>query len=319
VLSLDPGNYQRHAVHRGERTWVETNCYVDVWIELLHALGHEPLAALPFTFATDFEGDQWTFFKFPLADLHELFGLDVQELAIWRPLVAHLEEQVARGRPVLVELDSFYLPDTAGTAYKRAHVKTTVAVVEIDAARSHLGYFHGPGYFYLSGDDFLDALRARGPQNPEMLPPYAEFVRIREGARLNGHLLPASLALLRKHLSLVPDTNPFVAFAARLERDLEELLHQDLEAFHQYAFATWRQYGACYELAASYLQWLAQNGELGLNEPIAAFHELSEGAKTLQFQLARAMARRTPLDLTPFTMMAMRWESGIAALKARYQ
>ena len=27
------------------------------------------MAALPFTLTVDLEGDQWTFFKFPLADL----------------------------------------------------------------------------------------------------------------------------------------------------------------------------------------------------------------------------------------------------------
>ena len=48
---------------RRRSAWVEKNCYVDVWIELLHALGLEPLAMLAFTVAVDFEGDQWTFFK----------------------------------------------------------------------------------------------------------------------------------------------------------------------------------------------------------------------------------------------------------------
>lgn len=319
MLPLDPQTYQRHAVHTEERMWAETNCYVDVWIELLHALDYEPLAALPFTVAIDFEGDQWTFFKFPLMDLNELFGLDVQELLIWRPLVTHIEEQVARGRPVLVELDSFYLPDAAGTAYKRAHVKSTVAVTDIDVEHGHLGYFHGQGFFQLAGDDFLDVLRLRGTDNPEMLPPYVEFVKIRDGARSGGELLSASLALLQKHLSLVPEANPFIGFEARFAQDLEGLLRKDLETFHAYSFATLRQYGACYELATSYLQWLARQGETGLDEPMRAFHDLSEGAKTLQFQLARAMARRTPLDLSSLNRMAMRWESGMTALKARYQ
>ena len=88
ALSLDPQTYQRHSIHSDERIWAETNCYVDVWIELLHALRYEPLAAMPFTFAIDFEGDQWTFFKFPLMDLTELFGIDVQE-CIWRLALCH--------------------------------------------------------------------------------------------------------------------------------------------------------------------------------------------------------------------------------------
>ena len=57
-----------HSLHRSDRCWTETNCYVDVWIEVLHALGLDPTAAGAFTLSTDFEGDQWTFFKFPPED-----------------------------------------------------------------------------------------------------------------------------------------------------------------------------------------------------------------------------------------------------------
>src|SRR5947209_13971124 len=154
ILPLDPARYTRHPIHGPDRDWAETNCYVDVWVELLHAWGFDPVAALAFTLAVDFEGDQWTFFKFPAEDLDQLYGLDVQELAVWRPLVLHVEEQVARGRPVLVELDSFHLPDTAGTAYQREHVKSTVAITGIDVAGHELGYFHGQGYYHLRGEDF---------------------------------------------------------------------------------------------------------------------------------------------------------------------
>ena len=138
ILALNPETYQRHRIHTQERDWAETNCYVDIWIELLHALGHEPIAAMPYTLAIDFEGDQWTFFKFPLSDIYDLYGIDVQELAVWKPLVTHVEEQVATGKPVLVELDSYFLPDTAGTAYKLAHVKSTVAITEIEIGRAHV-------------------------------------------------------------------------------------------------------------------------------------------------------------------------------------
>src|SRR5437762_7378829 len=174
ILSLEPAQYRRHRIHGEDRIWAETNCYADVWVELLHAWGFEPIAALPFTFAIDFEGDQWTFFKFKHADLLELYGLDVEELAIWRPIVDHLDEQIERGRPVLVELDSFYLPDTAGTAYQREHVKSTVAVNAIDVAGEWLGYFHNQAYHVLQGDDFANIFRARGPRDPAVMPPYVE-------------------------------------------------------------------------------------------------------------------------------------------------
>ena len=59
----------------------------------------------------------------PLADLYDLYGLEVQELAIWRPLADHVEEQVPWAAGRWWKLDSFFLPDTAGTAYRNAHVK----------------------------------------------------------------------------------------------------------------------------------------------------------------------------------------------------
>ncbi len=65
VVPVDASSYRPHPLHATERTWTETNCYVDLWIELLHSLGLDPLAAAAFTISTDFEGDQWTFFKFP--------------------------------------------------------------------------------------------------------------------------------------------------------------------------------------------------------------------------------------------------------------
>ena len=41
-----------HALHQGERVWQETNCYVDLWIELLHGFGFDPRAPLAFNCAT---------------------------------------------------------------------------------------------------------------------------------------------------------------------------------------------------------------------------------------------------------------------------
>jgi hypothetical protein len=318
ALAVDPGSYTRHALHGDGRVWAESNCYVDVWIELLHALGHEPIAALPFTVAIDFEGDQWTFFKFPVVDVYDLYGLVVQELAIWRPLVEHIEEQVDRGRPVLVEVDSFYLHDTAGTAYQRAHVKTMVAIAEIDVERCHLGYFHGQGLFSLDGDDFLDVLRLRGPRDPAILAPYVEFVKVRNRAEHADNTIAASLDLLRKHLTLAPDSNPFIGFKARLTQDLASLLERDLDLFHRYSFATLRQFGACYELAATYLRWLTAHGQSGLDDAARAFQDLSEGAKTIQLQLARSVSRKRRLDLTPLDGMSRRWSDGMSALKERY-
>jgi Domain of unknown function (DUF1839) len=71
ITALHPADHVRHALHDESRDWPETNCYVDLWIELFAARGFAPEAALGFTL-TDFEGDQFTFFKFPLQDLEAL-------------------------------------------------------------------------------------------------------------------------------------------------------------------------------------------------------------------------------------------------------
>jgi Domain of unknown function (DUF1839) len=118
VWDLDASGYRRHPLHCGDRAWPESNCYVDLWVELLHAAGAEPCAALPFTLGVDVHGDQWTFFKFPCADLELLYGIDIFELNVWRSLLHHVTEQLALGRPVIVEVDAFHLPDTAGTSYR---------------------------------------------------------------------------------------------------------------------------------------------------------------------------------------------------------
>ncbi len=316
VRDLDPSTYERHLIHGEGRRWAETNCYVDVLVELLHGLGFEPIAALPFTLRIDFEGDQWTFFKFPHADLLELFALDINELNPWRSLVHHVDQQVELGRPVLVELDSFFLPDTQGTAYQLEHVKSTVAVNEIDIERRHLGYFHGQGYYHLNGDDFTHVFQTDGLVHERMLPPYIEYVKILDTDRPRSEhdLRDASRALLRHHMGFVPNDNPFDAFRKRFEADLEWLMSEPIETFHQYSFATLRQYGACFELVETYLAWLGGSDDSTLDVPMKAFGEISDVAKTYQFQLARAMARGRELPMDPVDRMAGLWTDGMDAL-----
>lgn len=320
VRPLDPKTYKRHLIHGEGRAWAETNCYVDVLIELLHGLGFEPIAALPFTLRIDFEGDQWTFFKFPHQDVLDLFGLDINELNPWRSLVHHVDEQVGLGRAVLVELDSYFLPDTHGTAYKIAHVKSTVAVNEIDIDARHMGYFHGQGYYHLGGSDFVDIFQLDGLVHERMLPPYIEYVKFvdRPTPAAGPELHAASLVCLGKHLALLPPRNPFVAFKERFQTDLAWLMSEPLETFHQYSFATLRQYGACFELVETYLRWLAAGGERDLEGSIEAFQSISATAKAFQFQLARAMARRRELSLDPLDQMAGLWQRGLDPLVERY-
>jgi hypothetical protein len=307
----------RHPIHREDRIWGQTNCYCDLWIELLHAMGHEPIAALPFTFAIDFEGDQWTFFKFPAADLATLYGADVQELALWRPLLDHVEEQIARRRIVLVEVDSFHLPDTEGTAYKRQHTKTTIAIAAVDRQGQRLDYFHNSGFYSLQGADFQGIISGPAESDLPHLPPYAEFVKFGFAKPLpEAELLALSLDILRLRLRQVPAANPFREFKARFERDSATLLGMPLDHFHQYAFATMRQFGACYELSGTYLGWLSGHGIPGYSETAGQFLDLANGAKVLQFQLARSVSKRKAMDLTALDSMAVAWDRGMERLRA---
>ncbi len=317
LIDIDPRDYAPHRLHSQQRDWAETNCYVDIWIELLHALGHEPLAVMPFTLAIDFEDDQWTFFKPPLGDLFDLYGLEVQELALWRPLTEHIEEQLRHGKPVLVELDSWHLPDTEGSAYGLAHVKSTVAVNAFDRDARRMGYFHGQGYYELEGADF-DGVFYLGEDDPSRLPPYVEIVKRHPApASDDRELMAISLDLLRRQLRLVPQANPFDRFAERFEADLPQLMDGDLELFHAYSFATFRQFGACYELAANYLGWLESLGETRFHEARDDLAAISSLSKVYQFQLARAMSRRKPLDLSPLRQMSAHWSSALQRIDER--
>src|SRR5690606_26686242 len=121
---------------------------------------------------------------------------------------------------------------------------------------------------------------------------------------------------MARHVERIPADNPFPRFRERFEHDLEWLLAADLAAFHAYSFANLRQYGACFELAGSYLAWLSENGQGSFGDSAAALREIAETAKAFQFQLARAMARRKPLDLSPLDAMALQWDRAMAPLKA---
>jgi hypothetical protein len=325
LLAIDPSSYRPHPLHANERTWTETNCYVDLWIELLHALGLEPLSAAAFTISTDFEGDQWTFFKFPAEDLRALFGLEVGEFNVWRPVLDHAVEQLELGRLMIMDADAWFLPDTQGVSYHIAHAKTAMVPNCIDPDGRRLGYFHNAGYFELSGDDF-DGLFRLGPHSDEhALPPYVETVRLDRLRRDRDGLVDMAVELTRTHLARRPLDDPIARLRERIERDLAWLAHQDVETFHLYAFGTCRQCGANAELAASFADWLQLNdrsaseaAQEGLKVVADSFRMVASSAKALQFSLARASrGRRVDLDGL-FGEMSRAYQTAIDGLVGRY-
>jgi len=317
---LDASRYSRSVLHAETCTWLEKNCYVDIWIEVVHALGLEPRAILPFTAAIDFEGDQWTFFKPPHDELRELYGVDVQELNVWRPLLEHAVEHLAAGRLISTESDAFWLPDTSGTDYRRQHTKSTIVLADIDVEQQRLGYFHNAGYFELSGEDFVQTFRVGFPHEPAFMPLFAETVRFdRLVKRDDADLLARSKALWNKHLARVPASNPVTRFQERFERDLPLLHERGLAHYHAWAFATTRQLGASFELAASNLRWMQGLGEPGLEEAIAAFDLIAGSSKSFILKGARAVNSRKPFDGSAmFGELAGAWSQGIKSLKHKF-
>lgn len=309
---LDPSNYRPHGLHSTERIWPETNCYVDLWIEVLSVQKLPPEAMLGFTVAQDFEGDQATFFKVPLEDLETLFGIRVTELAIFDRPEGHVLEQIARGRLCLMELDSFHLPDTRGLTYRQEHGKTTVAINRLDLEGRELDYFHNAGFFQLSGEDFDGLFQMNA--GPDALPflPYTEFAKFPAIYPEEATIRETAWRLLRHHFARRPAENPIRAFAEVFPDQVERVAERDFGFFHKYAFNTLRQFGANFELLASHLTWLNPKAFATAEERALRIAEI---AKSTQFQLARAVTRRKfePLA-TALDPAAEAWDSLMAEM-----
>lgn len=295
VPGLDAGNYRRHDLHSPSRLWPEKNCYADLWIEILHARGQDPIALLPFTVNVDFEGDQWTFFKPSHDDLLRLYGVKVHELTIWRPLADHVREHLAAGRLVSLEVDAFWLPDTQGTDYRHKHSKTTIAINTADFATEVLGYFHNAGYHEARQADFRQLLKLE-PTAPE-LPLFAELVSFYPRAIADARALKqASLEIMHRQLPYGPASNPVQRFAQRFVDDLPKLQADGLDNYHAWAFAGIRQWGAAYELMACWLAWMGDTLPADAEDLAQQFLQMSQEAKTLILKGARAVMSKKPFD-----------------------
>lgn len=288
LFGHDPATYRPHWLHTGERNYIETNCFTDIVIELLHARGDEPVAAFGSFVRMDFENDQFTFFK-PLAvDLEVLFGVDIHEVQPYRSIPGQVAEVLALGRTMTIELDAWYLPDTAATSYGRAHVKTGVIAESIDVESERFRYFHNASMYELSGHDFRGAFRLGSDWSDDVLPPYTELIRFDAGPLLRGEpLREAARGIIRGHVDRIVPGNPFDRFEQRLVADLPALLAGDEELYHAYTFATFRMAGAGFELLASHVDWLL--GAHG-SAASAAMGRIVEGCKVLGFKLARRRA-----------------------------
>lgn len=340
VPAFTPESYQTSSLHGEGQIWAENNCYVDLCIDLVHAHGLCPQAMLGYAVAVDFEGDQWTFHKPQHNDLWDLYQLDIQELTCWRPLRELVREHLAAGKLICVEADAYYLPDVAATDYRQHHVKTSIAINAVDEERKRVSYFHNAGMFWLANDDYDALFASRQTSDGAGLPLYAEFVRSdRTVKRSSSELAQLALPMLARAIARLPARNPVAAFADRFALELPALQAAGLAYYHQWAFATTRQMGSAYALAAAHLVWLAEvlsgpdgNGArcdwsdaLGpwrarvpaLASVAAAYRTIAEGAKAFVLKGARAVNGRKPLDMSePFAQWAQAWQHAAETLRA---
>lgn len=301
--------WTQHPLH-GELgdPWPVSNCYADLWIELLPWLGLDPIPAFSHCFAVDYEGRNWTFHKLPLRDLYTLYRLDVGEFNVWLDLDEHVEEQLARGNPVLIEADSYFLPDTEATTYRTRHQKTTIAVVALDRAASRMQFFHDNGFHALEGADYEGVFRS----GSFSLPPYMEVVKSR-GRPPEDETWAAALDVARLHAARVPQDNPLARYGEALPAELAALQHGAFD-FHDWAFSTVRQAGSAYQYAAAFCHAVPGGG---LRVASDHFIEVSRALKSLMMQVARATRRgRVPEAFPQLESAAEHWQLAIDAVRA---
>ncbi|MEQ9004505.1 MAG: DUF1839 family protein [Pseudomonadales bacterium] len=316
VLDLSPGCYRSGVIHARGRDWIESNCYIDVLLEIVHALDLEPRACLAFTVATDYEGDQWTFYKPPHGDLYDFYGIRIDELSIWRSLLEHAECAIDAGRLLLLEVDTYYLPDSRQTDYRRRHSKTTIALNAIEPESNTVEYFHNVGYFGLTGEDFRGLFRLDRSTSADWLPPYCEVLKLDDLKRLEElPLAEMCWSKLPRYLAMAPARNPIEVYGAQVTEQLSWLATQGEDVYHDYVFANLRQCGSCYEHTALMLDWLAEHDRAESADAAKAFREISSTAKMLVMKTARMAATGQVRDVSPqLDVMARAWEEGMDRL-----
>lgn len=284
---LTPETFQAHPLHHPDRHWPETNCYIDLWIEVLNALGLPPEPAMAVAARQDFEGDQFGFTKIPLEDIETLYGLHVQELAVYDPVEVHVVRQMERGRLCLVEVDPFFLPDTGQAAYRRDHAKTTIGINRLNRDTGQLEYFHNAGYFRLGEEDFQGLFPTSGGSQLQ-LRPYVEFTTLEPLALSEAELRARGQELLAHAWARRPATNPIRRYQAILPEQAEALVGREAHAFHDYAFHYPRLLGSNFELLAACLDWLTPGQDPRTQRCLT----IAEATKALPLHLAKALARR---------------------------
>ena len=312
---LDAATYQRHALHADDRVWVEKNCYVDIWIEVVHALGLEPMAMLPFVVAHRLRGRpvdvlQAAARRAARALRHRRAGAQRVAAARSSTRSEHLgagKLDLDRGRRVLAARHRGHrLPAPA-------HQDDDRASSDFDRRARRLGYFHNAGYYALEGEDFAQTVprRTRRPI-PTFMPLFAELVRIdRAGAAAGGRAArDVAARCSRRHLARRPADNPVARFGAALRARPAVAPGEGLRA--SITPGRSRRCASSARRSSSLALYLrvARRRRRSRRRPTRSTR-LSQTAKAFILKAARAVNAKRALDAAPmFDEMAAAWQSG---------
>ncbi len=178
LFGHDPATYTPHWLHAGDRTYLETNCFTDIVIELLHARGDEPAGGARVVRPDGLR-------ERPVDVLQAVCRWTSRSSSAWTSTrcsrtgrsPSRSRSCSALGRTMTVELDAWYLPDTAATSYGNAHVKT-------------------------GGHRRVDRPRRRA------VPLLPQRLAVRAGRRRLPRHLPPGAGLVRGRAAAVPRAHP---------------------------------------------------------------------------------------------------------------
>lgn len=200
------------------------------------------------------------------------------------------------------------MPDTAGTAYRSNHVKTTITPTKIDTPQHVLWYLHNGGLYELSGDDFDGVFELR-PDSELTLPPYIEVIRYHP-----GRAVPDALeTIVQEQFSRRAPGNPVERLAVAVATAAEWLPEAGVDTFHLWAFSSLRQCGATAELLADFAEGI-EGTFAGASAAAAPLREVASNAKAAQFKMARIANGRKGDAAPALSAMVTGWQEGFAAL-----
>ena len=243
-------------------------------------------------------------------ELVRLHGIDVHEMQLYRPVVDHVVEQIEASRTLIVEADSFYMPDGSPTSYRRAHVKSSIAIEAIDPAEERLRYFHRPAT--TNSAMIIAAFSVWGERFRTMccrpIPSWSGSMRGRAWR---------AITFVARHIKCSrgnSNGSPRVIHGWRLETGWRGIFRRCSRA--PTANITLTLSPRCGSAGPHLkrhrvLEWLTQGSSSDAQDAIDAFGRQVKGAKSLLFRLAR----RRAFDATPaIRELAHDWDIAMFAL-----